>query len=71
MAADTPPTFEKTPEDFDQIPADTQPTFAEALREYGLATVAFNGNPCSETAEALKKASVAFVAAERRRAASR
>ena len=47
--------------------SETPPTFAEALRDYGLATVAFNGSPCSETAEALKKASVAFVAAERRR----
>jgi hypothetical protein len=71
MASEIPPTFEEIPEETAEIPSDYQPTFAEALREYGLATVAFNANPCSETAEVLKAASVAFVAAERRRAAAR
>jgi hypothetical protein len=71
MASETPPTFEEISEGIDKTPSETQPTFAEALREYSLATVAFNANPCSETAEVLKAASVAFVAAERRQAAGR
>jgi hypothetical protein len=45
-----------------------QPTFAEALRDYGLATRAFEANPCPETAEELKIACERFIAAERRRA---
>jgi hypothetical protein len=48
-----------------------EPTFAEALRDYGLATLAFEANPCPETADELKIACERFVAAERRRAAER
>jgi hypothetical protein len=50
--------------------SEIQPTFAEALRDYGLATRAFEANPCPETADELKIACELFIAAERRRAAN-